>query len=275
MQPFLQSVIMRSWRPTTLIWASLALHLFALLAWIIAPAYWAWIVGMLAANHLLLTLLGLWPRSQGLGSNWTVLPKAAAARNEIALTIDDGPDPLVTPQVLDILDRHQVRVTFFCVGEKAARYPDLCREIVRRGHAIENHTQHHSHTFALMGMRGFTRELQAAQRTLGTLTGVSPQFFRAPAGLRNPLLQPVLDRLGLQLTSWSVRGFDTRHTDPDRVKDRLLKKLHAGAIVLMHDGNAAHTAQGVPMIIEILPAFLSAARSLQLRFVSLREAVQA
>ena len=266
---------MRNWRPTPLIWASLAVHLFALLAWIAAPEYWAWIVGTLVANHLLLTLLGLWPRSQGMGSNWTELPAAATARNEIALTIDDGPDPLVTPQVLDILDQHQVRATFFCVGEKAARYPDLCRDIVRRGHTVENHTQHHSHYFALMGMRGFTRELQAAQRTLGTLTGISPQFFRAPAGLRNPLLQPVLDKLGLQLTSWSVRGFDTRHTDPVRVKNRLLKKLHAGAIVLMHDGNAAHTAQGVPMIIEILPAFLSAARTLQLRFVSLREAARA
>ena len=266
---------MRNWRPTPLIRASLALHLFALLAWIAAPAYWPWIVSMLVANHLFLTALGLWPRSQGLGSNWTTLPQAAAARNEIALTIDDGPDPQVTPQVLDILDQHQVRATFFCVGEKAARYPDLCREIIRRGHTVENHTQHHSHHFALMGMRGFTRELQAAQHTLGTLTGVTPQFFRAPAGLRNPLLQPVLDRLGLQLTSWSVRGFDTCYTDPVRVKNRLLKRLRAGAIVLMHDGNAAHTAQGVPMIIEILPALLAASRSLQLRFVSLREAAQA
>ena len=274
MQPFSQNVAMRSWRPTPLILASLALHLLALLAWIVAPDYWAWIVGVLVANQLLLTLLGLWPRSQALGSNWTTLPDAAAARNEIALTIDDGPDPVVTPQVLDMLDQHQVRATFFCVGEKAARFPDLCREIVRRGHSVENHTQHHRHSFALMGMRGFARELEAAQHTLSTLTGVAPRFFRAPAGLRNPLLQPVLARLGLQLTSWSVRGFDTRHTDPVRVKNRLLKKLHAGAIVLMHDGNAARTAQGVPMIIEILPALLAGARAAQLRFVSLREAAR-
>ena len=266
---------MRSWRPTPLIWTSLALHLFALLAWIVAPQFWPWWVTVMVANHVALTLIGLWPRSQSLGSNWTRLPAAATARNEIALTIDDGPDPLVTPRVLDILDQHQVRATFFCVGEKAARYPDLCRDIVRRGHTVENHTQHHSHYFALMGMRGFTRELQAAQETIGALTGLSPRFFRAPAGLRNPLLQPVLARLDLQLTSWSVRGFDTRHTDPAQVTNRLLKKLRAGAIVLMHDGNAAHTAQGVPMIIEILPALLAAARASQLHFVSLREAAQA
>ena len=274
MQPFLPGAAMHSWHPTPLIWASFALHLIALLAWIVVPHYWTWILAALVANHLLLTLLGLWPRSQGLGSNWTQLPAAATARNEIALTIDDGPDPLVTPQVLDILDQHQVRATFFCVGEKAARYPDLCRDIVRRGHTIENHTQHHSHYFALMGMRGFTRELQAAQQSLSALTGVTPRFFRAPAGLRNPLLEPVLVKLGLQLTSWSVRGFDTQHTDPARITKRLLKKLRAGAIVLMHDGNAARTAQSVPMIIEILPTLLTAARAAQLRFVSLREAAQ-
>lgn len=263
---------MRSWRPTWLIWASLTLHLLALLALIVAPQTWRWVVGVLVTNHLVLTLLGLWPRSHGLGSNWTRLPAAAVARNEIALTIDDGPDPLVTPQVLDILDQHKIQATFFCVGEKAARYPDLCRDIVRRGHTVENHTQRHSHYFALMGMRGFTRELQTAQRTLTTLTGQPPLFFRAPAGIRSPLLEPVLAKLGLQLASWSARGFDTRIGNAAQVKNRLLKHLRAGAILLVHDGNAARTAQGVPVIIEILPALLDAARAAELRFVSLREA---
>ena len=264
---------MRSWRPTWLIRASLALHLFALIALIVAPNTWPWVVGALLANHVVLTLLGMWPRSHGLGPNWTQLPAAAAARNEIALTIDDGPDPLVTPQVLDILDQHQVQATFFCIGEKAARYPDLCRDIVRRGHTVENHTQHHSHYFALMGMKGFTRELQAAQQTLTTLTGTPPLFFRAPAGIRSPLLEPVLAKLGLQLASWSARGFDTRIGNAAQVKNRLLKHLRAGAILLVHDGNAARTAQGIPVIIEILPALLDAARAAELRFVSLREGV--
>ena len=263
---------MHNWRPTWIIRASLALHLLAVIVLTLAFQTWPWVLGALLANHALLTLLGMWPRSQGLGSNWTRLPDAAAARNEIALTIDDGPDPVVTPQVLDMLEQHHIRATFFCVGEKAARYPDLCRDIVRRGHAVENHTQHHSHFFALMGMRGFTRELQAAQQTLTTLTGQPPLFFRAPAGVRSPLLDPVLARLGLQLASWSARGFDTRIGNATQVKNRLLKQLRAGAILLMHDGNAAHTAQGIPVIIEILPALIEAAQRTQLRFVSLREA---
>ncbi|MHB1216011.1 MAG: polysaccharide deacetylase family protein [Thiobacillus sp.] len=258
--------------PTLLIRASIALHGLALLAVIAEPAQWRWALGAVVINHLVLTAAGLWPRSTWLGPNWTRLPAAAAARHEIALTIDDGPDPLVTPQVLDILDRYAAHATFFCVGEKAARYPEVCREIVRRGHAVENHSQHHRHTFALQGPRGFMRELQAAQRTLSQITGQRPVFFRAPAGLRNPFLDPVLARLGLTLASWSARGFDTRIGDAARVRHALLRGLRAGAILLLHDGNAARSSGGVPVILDVLPAVLESAAAAGLRFVSLRDA---
>ena len=261
------------WQPTLLIRASIALHLLALIVVIAEPARWPWALCAVLANHALFTLAGLWPRSKWLGPNWTQLPAAAAAKNGIALTIDDGPDPIVTPQVLDMLDRYAAQATFFCVGEKAARYPDLCREIVRRGHAVENHSQHHRHNFALMGRSGFMRELQAAQDTLTTITGQRPLFFRAPAGLRNPLLDPVLARLGLRLASWSARGFDTRIGDVARVTNRLLRGLRAGAILLLHDGNAARTPDGIPVILKVLPAVLAAARAANLRFVTLRQAL--
>jgi len=261
------------WRPTLLIRASIALHLLALVALIAAPGQWRWALGAVLANHTLLMLVGLWPRSRWLGPNWTQLPAAARARNEIAVTIDDGPDPAVTPQVLDVLDRHAARASFFCIGEKAARHPDLCREIVRRGHAVENHSQHHRHHFALMGPSGFMRELQTAQDTLAAITGQRPSFFRAPAGLRNPLLDPVLHRLGLRLASWSARGFDTRSGDVERVQRRLLRGLRPGAILLVHDGNAARTRDGIPVILEVLPAVLAAAKAANLRFVTLRQAV--
>jgi peptidoglycan/xylan/chitin deacetylase (PgdA/CDA1 family) len=261
-----------AWRPALLIRASVALHGLALAAAIADPAQWPWALGAVVINHLLLTAVGLWPRSNWLGPNWTRLPAAAAARHEIALTIDDGPDPLVTPQVLDILDRYAARATFFCVGEKAARYPDLCREIVRRGHAVENHSQHHSHHFSLLGPRGFMRELQAAQSTLSRITGQRPVFFRAPAGLRNPFLDPVLARLGLTLVSWSARGFDTRIGDAERVRHALLRELREGAILLLHDGNAARTPRGIPVILDVLPAVLESAAA-GLRFVRLRDAL--
>jgi peptidoglycan-N-acetylglucosamine deacetylase len=272
---FLQKNPMPSirWQPPLLIVATFVLHLLALAALIAMPTQWRWALGAVAANHLLLTTIGLWPRSHWLGSNWTCLPAAATDRNEISLTIDDGPDPAVTPQVLDLLDRYAAQATFFCIGEKAARYPDLCREIVGRGHAVENHSQHHRHYFSLMGPRGFARELQAAQDTLTTITGQRPRFFRAPAGLRNPFLDPVLTRLGLQLTAWSARGFDTQVGDAERVKEKLLRGLRAGAILLVHDGNVARTAEGRPVVLDVLPAVMESAAAARLRFVTLRQAL--
>jgi len=261
------------WQPTLLIRASIVLHGLALLLVIVAPGQWRWALSAVLANHLLLMLLGLWPRSHWLGPNWTRLPAAASARNEIALTIDDGPDPVVTPQVLDLLDDYAVQASFFCIGEKAARYPDLCREIVRRGHAVENHSQRHRHYFSLMGRSSIRRELQAAQDTLNKVTGQRPLFFRAPAGLRNALLDPVLGSLGLRLASWSVRGFDTRVGDAARVNHSLLRGLRSGAILMLHDGNAARTPGGIPVILEVLPTVLAAASAAKLRFVTLRQAL--
>lgn len=261
------------WHSTPLMRASIALHLLALPAVLAVPAWWPWILAAVAANHVLIAAVGLWPRSHWLGPNWTRLPAAATARNEIALTIDDGPDPLVTPQVLDLLDRYGARATFFCIGDKAARHPELCREIVRRGHAVENHSQHHRHHFSVMGPRGMAREIRAAQDTLTAITGQRPQFFRAPAGLRNPFLDPVLTRLDLRLASWSVRGFDTRVGNAAQVATRLLRGLEAGTILLLHDGNAARTSTGVPVILEVLPLVLESAGAAQLRPVTLTQAL--
>lgn len=261
------------WHSTLLIRASIALHGLALIAAVAAPGLWPWALAAVAANHVLIAAVGLWPRSHWLGPNWTRLPAAATARNEIALTIDDGPDPVVTPQVLDLLDRYAVRATFFCIGEQAARHPDLCREIVRRGHAVENHSQQHRHHFSLLGPRGLAHELQAAQDTLTMISGQRPLFFRAPAGLRNPFLEPELARLGLKLASWSARGFDTRIGDADRVKNSLLRDLRAGAILLLHDRHAARTAEGIPVILDVLPAVLESAAAAGLRPVTLRQAL--
>lgn len=260
------------WRPTAFLSFSIALHLLTLLAFVLHFSLWPWALATLAANHMVITVLGLLPRSSGLGANWTRLPDAAMRRDEIALTIDDGPDPEVTPQVLELLQRYGTKATFFCIGSKAARHPELCREIVRHGHAIENHTQHHRHNFSLLGPAGYAREIAAAQESLSLIAGMPPQFFRAPAGLRNPFLDPVLSRFGLQLASWTVRGFDTCTRDASQVRARLTRGLKPGAILLLHDGNAAKTAQGDPVILQVLPDLIASAHAAGLRFVTLRDA---
>jgi len=262
------------WRPTPVIAGTFGLHGAALLAVLLGPEEWAWwVAACIAGNHAVLTAIGLWPRSTLLGPNFNRLPANAIARGEIALTFDDGPDPDVTPKVLDLLDAHGAHATFFCIAENAARHPELCREIARRGHVVENHSSEHQLTFAMQGSAGIRKEITAAQDTLSALTGKPPRFFRAPAGMRNPLLDPVLHDLGLRLVSWTRRGFDTRENDPRRVAARLLEGLAAGDILLLHDGHSARTSTGVPVVLEVLPQLLAAARHAGLRPVTLAQAI--
>lgn len=260
------------WRPSALVAASFVLHAAALVVVAVHPPWCKPALAVLVLNHLLLTVCGLVPRSRWLGPNITRLPQAAERRGEVALTIDDGPDPEVTPAVLDLLERHGARATFFCIGERAARHPALCRDIVRRGHAVENHSQHHRHNFSMLGPAGLRRELQQAQHTLAGITGERPAFVRAPAGLRNPLLDPVLPGLGLRLASWTRRGFDTVTGDPDVLLARLLRNLRAGDILLLHDGNAARGPDGQPVILAVLPRLLQAIAAAQFKTVTLKEA---
>ncbi len=256
--------------PSPLMKTSAVLHVGAA-ASLAIPGAWPWALGAVVADHLVLTACGLAPRSDWLGPNWTRLPAAAAA-GRVAITIDDGPEPSVTPQVLARLDEHGAHATFFCIGERVARYPDLAREIVRRGHAIENHSQRHPNLFSLLGPRRLASEILEAQETIGEVSGSAPVFFRAPAGLRSPLLEPVLARLGLRLASWTRRGFDTVRRDAGSVAAKLSRGLEAGDILLLHDGRAARTAAGSPVILEVLPRLLDECAAAALTAVTLRSA---
>lgn len=264
----------RRWQPSPLIRLSAALHAAAAAGLVLRPEAWPWAAGALVANHGLLTAAGLWPRSRLLGPNWTHLPADAAARGEIALTIDDGPDPEVTPRVLDLLDRHGALASFFVIGRLVRQHPALSREIIARGHTIENHSEHHLKTFSLHGPRWLAREIGAAQDTIADVCDTTPRFFRAPAGLRNPFLEPVLARLDLQLAAWTRRAYDTRNGDAQAVGDRLLRGLAGGDILLLHDGNAARTARGAAVILEALPRLLVHCAEVGLKPVTLRATFQ-
>lgn len=264
---------LQRWSPAPLLYASAAVHLSAATAILARPRVWPWALAALIANHAGLAAAGLWPRSQLLGPNWVRLPAQHGASGRVAITIDDGPDPEVTPQVLSQLAEHRARATFFCVGSRVERHPDLARLIVDGGHDIENHSQRHRHSFSLMGPRGISAEITRAQESILRATGSSPRFFRAPAGLRNPFLDPVLARLQLRLASWTRRGFDTVNTDADAVYRRLANPLQDGDILLLHDGNAARSRGGRPVILDVLPRLLNAAAAKQLRPVTLRSAL--
>lgn len=263
------------WRPSSLVRASLGLHAGALALVLARPAAWPWAVGAVIADHALLTAAGLTPRSRLLGPNWTRLPAAATGRREMAITIDDGPDPRITPRVLDLLDEHGAKATFFCIGERVQRHAALAREVVRRGHSVENHSHRHPNYFSLLGPRALVAEIERAQDTIAITTGQHPLFFRAPAGLRSPFLDPVLSRLGLRLASWTRRGFDTVSARAETVLGKLTRGLAAGDILLLHDGHAALTGKGVPVIQEVLPRLLDALAAAKLTPVTMRTALAA
>ncbi|CAL62991.1 Polysaccharide deacetylase [Herminiimonas arsenicoxydans] len=259
------------WQASPFLKASVALHVGAVVTALLWPHAMGIAIAAVIANHLALAAAGLWPRSTLLGSNVLRLPNARA---EVALTIDDGPDPDITPQVLDILKAHGIQATFFCIAAKVQRYPELAQRMVAAGHHIENHSMVHRHNFSVLGLNNIKKELAGAQHVIEEVTGRRPLYFRAPAGLRNLFLDPVLHQLGLQLVSWTRRGFDTRVGDAQKILDRLLDDLKAGDILLLHDANAARGSNGRAVILDVLPELIARVRKENLQFVKVEDGMR-
>ena len=249
----------RRWRPTPLLAASAALHGAGLVTAVVAPGWVPAVAAVLVADHVAVTAAGLWPRSTLLGPNLRARPgPAGTGLRTVALTFDDGPDPEVTPRVLDVLERHGARASFFCVGARVAAYPELTAEIARRGHRVENHTHRHLNRFSVLGPGTQAREIDRAQETIAAATGRTPRLFRPPGGFRNALLEPILARRGLWLASWTRRGFDTVRRNPTRVLDALTPEADRlrGEILVLHDAGSARAPGGDPVVLEVLPRLL-------------------
>jgi peptidoglycan/xylan/chitin deacetylase (PgdA/CDA1 family) len=248
-----------------------AFHAFVASSWLVWPSRWHWLVGALVLNHSLLVAAGLIPRSRWLGPNLDRLPPEMAARGEVGLTFDDGPDQDTTPAVLRILESRGAKATFFCVGSRVERLPDIASETARRGHRLENHSYRHSAAFFFHTPGELRRELASCNEIIERVAGRRPVWFRAPAGFRGPLLQPALEDTGLALASWTRRGFDAFERQPGRVVRRLTRNLCAGDVLLLHDGSSARTPTGRSVAIEALPALLDVVEKAGLRAFPLPE----
>jgi peptidoglycan/xylan/chitin deacetylase (PgdA/CDA1 family) len=158
---------------------------------------------------------------------------------------------------------------------KAAAHPEIVKEIMRRGHSVENHSQNHAYTFAFFGLARLHREVAAAQAVIAKITGTPPAFFRAPAGFRSPMLDPVLTKNALQYVSWTRRGYDAARRDPAQVLRRLTRELTAGDVLVLHDGAHTRTPEGQPVVLAVLPALLECIAAQGLKAVSLPAACSA
>lgn len=188
--------------------------------------------------HALLLATTLRVHSRLFGSALRRVPRLG--EKAICLTIDDGPCG-DTGEMLDLLDLHDAKAVFFLIGDRALLRPGDVREILRRGHAIGNHTlTHPARRFWSFGPRAQRREILRCQETLTTLSGVRPRFFRAPAGFRNPFNAPLLREAGLEAWGWQARGFDTSTRDIPLILRRLTRRLVPGAILLIHQGQPHH-----------------------------------
>lgn len=155
-----------------------------------------------------------------------------------ALTFDDGPNPEVTPRLLDALAAAGARATFFVVGSHVRAQPALVRRIRAEGHALGLHSDTHSRRFNCWGPWRVRRDLEACGAAIADATGEAPpRLFRPPVGLKNPIVGHVSLTLGLRTVTWSARGRDARSADPEAVARRLDPAIRPGAILVMHDGH--------------------------------------
>jgi len=163
-----------------------------------------------------------------------IVTRGVKGARGVALTFDDGPDPAVTPRVLDLLDRHGVKAAFFVIGAKAERHPELVLDMLARGHAVGNHSQTHPPFLMLQGRRAIAREVAAAQAVLRR-SGMLPLAFRPPVGITHPDLGRVLRDQGLFCVNFSCRARDLGNRRVAGLARKLLRKARARDIILLHD----------------------------------------
>jgi peptidoglycan/xylan/chitin deacetylase (PgdA/CDA1 family) len=163
-----------------------------------------------------------------------VISRGRTGRRAVALTFDDGPDPLTTPLLLGLLARHRAKAAFFVSGRNAVRHPELVRQILRDGHEIGNHSCSHDPFLMLYPYRRLCREIAAAQDVLEKF-GIRPLAFRPPVGLTNPKLSSILGTLGMFCVTFNRRAFDRGNRRVGGMAGKILKRVRPDDIVLLHD----------------------------------------
>lgn len=186
--------------------------------------------------------------------------------NNVAITFDDGPHPVFTPQVLALLKKHNAKATFFCIGKNAAQYPDLVKQIVNNGHSIGNHSYNHANNFGFLNSKKVVTEIQKTDKILQEITGKKVKTFRPPFGVTNPNIAKAIRHTQHQVMGWNVRSLDTVIQSENKIFKRITKKLNAGDIILLHDSSLKSV-----LVVERLLLFL---KKRELSSVTVEELLQ-
>jgi peptidoglycan/xylan/chitin deacetylase (PgdA/CDA1 family) len=203
------------------------------------------ILGSIVFFYLVSTAYG----SFQIQANYFVTSIHKGSKKPVALTFDDGPDPDVTPRILETLKEKGVKATFFVIGKKAEKYPELLRRIDEEGHTVANHSYSHHSLIAFFSENRLRQDLTRCNEIITSILGKSPVFFRPPFGVTNPRYRKVLKDLKMQSIGWSLRSFDTRAKNKYQLIEKVISKLQKRDIVLLHD-NRAVTAEALEDLIE-------------------------
>lgn len=173
----------------------------------------------------------------------------------MCLTFDDGPHPVATPAVLEILRSHNIKATFFLLGQNAVRHPHIVEEIVKEGHVVGNHTQTHRRVW-FERQDVLKEEVNACQRAVHAAAGVEPSVFRPPYGVFGPTTARTVSRLGLRTVLFSVNSWDFSDRSNDRIVKRATRGVVPGDIIVLHDNDstAGRIQDYLPKIISTLQA---------------------
>ena len=163
-----------------------------------------------------------------------VISRGISGKKAVALTFDDGPDPLTTPQLLGLLLKHQVKATFFVTGKKAAERPELIKAILAQGHSIGNHSYSHNYLVFFKSCRAIAREIESTQIILNDFA-IRPLAFRPPAGITSFGLRAALLKTGGYVVNFNRRPFDGGNRRISNIAKRILKRIRPDDIVLLHD----------------------------------------
>ena len=244
---------------------AVAAHLLLLLLLVRSPMISAGVLVLYAGFHALAAWGVMHPRSRLFGPN---LSRLSTDERVVALTFDDGPHPEITPRVLDLLAERGASATFFLIGRAARQHPEIVRRIVAEGHDVGNHTDEHSYMFWAFPPKRIEREVAAAQQGIEGVSGARCRWFRAPVGLKNWFLHPVLRRQGLELVSWRIRFLERGAVDRERTAALLERRLRPGTILLLHDGHDRRP-EGRPETLAALPIVLDTLQEAGYRCVRL------